>query len=147
MSTFLSLHYHVVFSTKHRAPLIDAEWKYRLHEYLGGTVSGLGGIAQSIGGVADHVHLLLGLTATHCLADFMRDVKRSATVWVHEVIGDKAFAWQAGYPAFTVGVGARDSVKRYIANQESHHRVRSFREELIDLLERAEIKYDERYLD
>jgi REP element-mobilizing transposase RayT len=107
----------------------------------------LGGIAQSIGGVADHVHLLLRLTATHCLADFMRDVKRSATAWVHEVIGDKDFAWQAGYSAFTVGVGARDSVKRYIANQESHHRVRSFREELIDLLERAEIKYDERYLD
>jgi hypothetical protein len=77
----------------------------------------------------------------------MRDLKRSATVWVHEEIGVKGFAWQEGYSAFTVGVGARESVKRYIANQAAHHRVRSFREELVGLLERAEIKYEERYLD
>ena len=59
-STYLSLHYHLVFSTKNRAPLILPEWCSRLHEYLGGTVSGLGGFPEGIGGVADHVHLLVG---------------------------------------------------------------------------------------
>ena len=38
MSTYASLHYHITFSTKHRAPLIDQTWEKRLHEYLGGTV-------------------------------------------------------------------------------------------------------------
>jgi len=55
-STFLALHFHLVFSTKNRAPVIDASWRDPLHEYLGGTVSGLGGIPQGVGGVADHVH-------------------------------------------------------------------------------------------
>ena len=41
-STYLSLHYHVVFGTKNREPLIDTEWRTRLHEYLGGTIRGLG---------------------------------------------------------------------------------------------------------
>ena len=41
---------------------------------------------------------------------------------------------------------AREAVVKYIANQEEHHRVKSFREELIDLLKRAEIKYDPAYL-
>jgi len=40
-STFISLHYHIVFSTKKRQPLIDKAWRERLHKYLGGTVNGL----------------------------------------------------------------------------------------------------------
>ena len=115
-STFLALHYHIVFSTKDRAPWLDAAWRGRLHEYLGGTVHGLGGFAQGVGGVADHVHLLVGLKATHCLADFMRELKKASSVWVHEEIKLGAFAWQEGYGAFTVSPTARANVRRYIAN-------------------------------
>jgi putative transposase len=60
-STYLSLHYHVVFSTKNRQPLIHGGIITRLHDYLGGTIEGLGGFPQRVGGVADHVHLLFGL--------------------------------------------------------------------------------------
>ena len=63
-STFLSLHYHLVFSTKERRPFIRPDWRSRLHDYIGGTVNGLGGICQHVGGVADHVHLLVGLKAS-----------------------------------------------------------------------------------
>ena len=76
-STFISLHYHIVYSTKNRKPLIHADWRERLHEYLGGTVNGLGGFSQGVGGTEDHVHLLVGLKSTHCLADFMRELKKS----------------------------------------------------------------------
>ncbi|MDX2031873.1 MAG: transposase, partial [Blastocatellia bacterium] len=55
-STHLSLHYHLVFSTKDRLPVIDKEWRGRLHSYLGAIVRELGGVPQMIGGVADHVH-------------------------------------------------------------------------------------------
>ena len=146
-STFVSLHYHIVFSTKHRKPTIDTEWRERLHEYLGGTVNGLKGFSQGVGGTADHVHLLVGLKSTHCLADFMRELKKSSSSWVHNEIGVAKFAWQEGYGAFTVSPTARDGVKQYIANQEEHHRKRSFREELIHLLEQAGIDYDEKWLD
>ncbi len=147
MSTNLSLHYHIVFSTKNRTPLIDKSWMSRLHEYLGGTVIGLGGVSQGVGGVADHVPLLVGLKATHCLADFMRELKKASSVWVHDEIHEQRFAWQEGYAAFTVSATSRDGVKRYIANQAEHHRVKSFREELKEFLEKAEVEFDERYLD
>jgi len=147
MSTFLSLHYHIVFSTKNRAPFIKDSWLERLHEYIGGTVAGLGGFPQKTGGVADHVHLLVGLKATHCLADFMRELKKSTSVWVHEEIGEDAFGWQEGYAAFTVSPTARDAVKHYIASQAEHHRIKPFREELIEMLRRAEIEFEERFLD
>ena len=146
-STYLSLHYHIIFSTKNRTPSITDSWRTRLHEYLGGTVNGLDGISQGVGGIADHVHLLVGLKATHKLCDFMRELKKASSVWVHDEIGDKTFGWQDGYAAFTVGAPSRESVKRYIAKQVEHHRVKTFREELIELLHRAGIEFDERYLD
>jgi REP element-mobilizing transposase RayT len=62
-STYLSLHYHLVFSTIERRPFINSEWRTALHAYLGGTVRGLGGVAETVGGVEDHVHLLIGLKA------------------------------------------------------------------------------------
>jgi REP element-mobilizing transposase RayT len=146
-STYISLHYHIVFSTKHRQPLIDASWRERLHEYLGGTVNGLKGFTQGVGGTNDHVHLLVGLRSTHCLADFMRDLKKSSSVWVHDEIGLANFAWQEGYGAFTVSPPSRDGVKRYIANQEEHHRKLTFREELVSLLEQAGVEYDPKWMD
>ena len=146
-STYLSLHYHLVFSTKDRALLIEPSWRNRLHEYLGGTVEGLKGFPQGVGGIADHVHLLVGLKATHSLADFMRELKKASSVWVHEEIGMPSFAWQEGYAAFTVSPSARAAVQSYIANQEEHHRKKTFREELVELLEKAGVEYDPRYLD
>ena len=146
-STFTRLHYHLVFSTYQRIPFIQDAWIARLHEFLGGTVKGLGGMPQGGGGVADHVHLLVALKATHCLSDFMRELKKASSQWVHSEIGDRAFSWQDGYAAFTVSSTARGAVKMYIANQADHHRVKPFRSELIEMLVRAEIAFEERFLD
>lgn len=144
-STFLSLHFHVVFSTKDRRPLLRADWRSELHDYLGGTVNALGGISQIVGGMADHVHLLFGLKATHCLADFMRELKKASSKWIAERY-DREFAWQDGYAAFTVSASARDKVRDYICDQEKHHAQRDYAEELKTLLEKHSVIYDPRYL-
>lgn len=145
-STHLSLHYHVVFSTKNRAPLIAPAWGERLHAYMGGVVRTLDGVPEAIGGVADHVHLLIGLRATDCLADAVRDVKAVSSRWVHEDVRDRAFAWQEGYGAFTVSASQRGAVRDYIERQAEHHRRRTFQEEYVELLKRSGVDYDERYL-
>ena len=144
-STFLSLHFHVVFSTKDRRPLLRADWCAELHDYLGGTVNALGGISQIVGGMADHVHLLFGLKATHCLADFMRELKKASSKWIAER-HDREFAWQDGYAAFSVSASARGKVRDYIRDQEKHHAQRDYVEELKTLLEKHGVTYDPRYL-
>ncbi len=99
-----------------------------------------------VGGTNDHVHLLVDLRATHVLADFMRELKRSSSTWVHDEIGAKDFAWQEGYAAFSVSASALDDVQRYIENQEEHHRERSFREELKIMLLKSGVPFEEKYL-
>ena len=74
-STHTSLHYHLVFSTRGRAPWIRADIRERVHGYLGGVIRGHDGTPLEVGGVADHVHLVVGLKPTHVLADVMRVLK------------------------------------------------------------------------
>ena len=77
----------------------------------------------------------------------LRELKKASSAWIHEEIRVPHFAWQEGYAAFTVSATARESVRNYIANQEEHHRVKSFREELVEMLAKAGIEYDPKYLD
>ena len=147
MSTYASLHYHITFSTKHRMKWIHPKWMEQLHEYLGGTVKGLKGLPQGVGGVEDHVHLLVGLRTTHCMADFMRELKKSSSAWVHEVVGMRDFAWQEGYGVFSVSAPSRNSVRAYIDNQPEHHRTKTYREELMEMLAKAGVEYDPKYLE
>ncbi len=145
-STYLSLHYHLVFSTKERFPFIGSTWRPQCHGYLGGAVSGLGGIAEAMGGVDDHVHLLVGLRATNRLADFLCELKKASSVWAIEN-HDRRFRWQEGYAAFTVSDDDRDPVRSYILTQEEHHRRVSFVDELKKLLSEHRVAYDAKYLE
>lgn len=145
-STHLSLHVHVVFSTKNREPFISDEWRERLHAFLGGALRTAGCVPECVGGTSDHVHLLIGIRATHCLADVMRDIKQSSSKWVHETLGLRAFGWQDGYGAFTVGASQLEAVKAYIKNQPEHHRKRTFQEEYVEFLKRYGVDYEEKYL-
>ncbi|MCK5862235.1 MAG: IS200/IS605 family transposase [Candidatus Hydrogenedentes bacterium] len=146
-STYLNLHYHIIFGTKNRRPYIDDKFRGRIHAYLGGTLKKLGCVPQKIGGTQDHVHILTGLKATHCLSDVMRELKKNTSIWVHKEIGIPEFQWQDGYAAFTVSATACSGVKRYIDRQKEHHRQKTFKEELAELLEMAGIEYDPKYLD
>ncbi len=146
-STFLSLHYHIVFATKNRMPSIASAWSDRLHKYFGGTILGLNGVPEAIGGVEDHIHLLVGLRATHTLADFVRELKKLATTWARDEKLDPEFAWQEGYAAFTVSPTARPAVQKYILNQAEHHRRKTFIEELTSMLEDAGVDYEPQYLE
>lgn len=145
-STHLSLNYHLIFSTKHRETWIAASWGDRLHEYMGGIIKGLKGVPLAVGGISDHVHLLIGLRATHGIAVVLRELKSESSRWVHDTIGVPGFAWQEGYAAITVSPSQIEDVREYVLTQEAHHRTRTFQEEYREFLEKCGIAFDERFL-
>lgn len=144
-STHTNLHYHIVFSTKDRLPLITNDIRSDLHAYLGGIVKNLEGVPLAIGGTTDHVHLLIGLKPTHRLSDLMRELKSSSSEWMNKE-KRKKFAWQTGYGAFTVSPSGIDNVKNYILHQAEHHQRKTYREEYVELLKLSKTDYDERFL-
>jgi len=146
-SSYTCLHYHLIFSTKDRRALITGDLPTRLYDYVGGIIAREKGRLLAAGGAADHVHLLVSLSANRALADVLRVVKTNSSKWVHETFpASRDFGWQDGYAAFAVSVSTVAQVKRYIAAQEKHHRRRSFQDEFVAFLERHGIEYDPRYL-
>lgn len=145
--TFTHLLTHIIFSTKDRQPLLDADLKARLFPYLGGIIRAHDGKTLIINGPTDDVHILASLAAKHSLSDLMRELKADTTAWIHkDVSNQNSFAWQIGYGAFSVSHSNSDEVENYIANQEEHHRRISFQKEFVAFLKKHKIPYDERYI-
>ncbi|MDX1963553.1 MAG: IS200/IS605 family transposase [Pirellulales bacterium] len=147
MSTYTNLIYHLVFSTKNRIPLIKSEIQGELYAYIGGIVKSEGGNFLEIGGIADHVHILLRIKPIMALAQMLNRIKANSSRWLNEEkFKLRKFAWQEGYSAFTVSESQIPIIRNYIRKQAEHHRKKSFQEELLALLVKNNIAYDERYL-
>jgi putative transposase len=145
--TFTNLLFHLVFSTKHRAPFLREPLRERLYEYLGGTLRQEGSVLLEIGGMPDHVHLLTRLKADRSVAEAVRTLKSSSSKWVHHTFPQyDEFAWQTGYGAFSVSESQVGVVRRYIRSQPEHHAKVSFQEELVTMLRKNRIEFEERFL-
>ena len=146
-NTYTSLHYHVIFSTKDREPLIRQDAEQRIWSYLGGIARENQIKPLLIGGIENHVHLLLGVPAILALSKAVQLIKGGSSKWIRETLLKMAsFGWQDGYAAFTVSKSLVPDVESYIRTQREHHRQSSFEDEYRTFLDRHEIQYDERYI-
>jgi len=139
--TYASNFIHCIFRTKERRPALPLERLADFYAYLGGIARSEGFTLVSAGGTANHVHLLIALPATGRLATAVQKLKGSSSRWL-----GKGFAWQEGYGAFSVSPSQVEMVKKYIANQETHHRKRSFEEEFLGMLRKCGVDYDPRFV-
>jgi REP element-mobilizing transposase RayT len=136
---------HIIFSTKHREPLITPETRPDLFAYLAGTVNAMACPAIRVGGVADHVHLLFVLSKNVALATALEEVKKESSKWAKKHVHPK-FYWQTGYGAFSVSASMEDTVSEYIDNQEQHHKKRTVQDELREFFRKHRIPFDEAHL-
>jgi REP element-mobilizing transposase RayT len=137
-----------VWSTKERLPLITPGLQKRLWSYLGGIARANKMTAIEIGGVEDHIHVLLSLPSTLSISKAIQLLKGNSSKWIHESFPEhRAFEWQEGYGAFSIGVSGIETTVDYIRRQAEHHRQRSFKEELIEFLKKHNQSYDETMLD
>ena len=138
---------HFVFSTKDRIPFIKPEIEEELHQYICGMSRKLGCPIIKINSIEDHVHILLSYGKTITFSDLISKLKSSSSRWM-KTKGNhyKDFSWQKGYGGFAVCNSSMESVIKYIASQKEHHKHKTFKEEYLEMLKRAKISYDERYL-
>jgi putative transposase len=138
---------HVIFSTKHREPILADEWRDELFQVLGGTANNLGCQSLIVGGVADHVHTLFCLGRTITIVEAVGKIKSTSSLWVNQTCSfSSPFHWQAGYGAFSVSQSNVEAVREYVRRQPEHHAKQSFQDEFRAWLRRYEIEWDERYV-
>jgi len=140
--TFTKHHFHIVFSTKGREELIVKEIRPRLWSYMIGISRKVGIIGLAIGGIEDHVHVLAELPPAMTVPRAVNLLKSNSSRWLRQQ-GIK-FAWQEGYSSFCVSASNLPAVKRYVLNQETHHRKMSLGDELLILLRKHDIAFDQK---
>ena len=146
-NTYSQAHFHLVFAVKHRQALIQRSWKDELERYITGIVQTHKHKLLAIGAMPDHIHIFLGYHLMHRIPDLVEEIKTSSNHWIKQKnFSASKFDWQNGYGAFTHSRSQVDAVVKYVLHQEEHHRKKNFREEYLDMLQKAEIKFEEKYL-
>jgi putative transposase len=145
--TLVKLYVHIIFSTKNRADLIQTEIEEELFAYIGGITNQNKSKLLAANGTADHIHLLVSMSKNIELSELVGDIKRDSSKWIKtKGAAYRRFRWQDGYGAFSVGYTQIEDVKKYIANQKTHHADVSFEDEFRYFLNKYEMEYDERYV-
>ena len=145
--TFSQIYIQYVFAVKGRQHLLQKPWRNEVFKYISGIITGKNQKSIIVNGVEDHVHVFVGLNPSMGISDLVRDIKNNSSNFINEQKFLKTkFSWQEGYGAFSYAHSQIENVYQYIANQEEHHRKKTFRQEYIDFLQKFEITYDEKYL-
>ncbi len=84
-----------------------------------------------VNGYSEHAHCLISLNKDISISKTVQLIKGESSNWINKnnLIKHK-FKWQDDYWAVSVSESHITKVRKYIYNQEEHHRVKPFREEV-----------------
>lgn len=146
MSSYRQLIYHVVFRTQCSQPTIKTSHTDQLYSYITGIIKNKNSHLYLINGVENHLHILTDVHPSVALADFVREIKVSTSLWMkNSGLFPSFIGWAEGYGAFSCSYRDMERVIDYVKNQQEHHRKKTFEEEYRGLIIESGIHIDEKY--
>lgn len=146
-NTYTQINVQLIFSVKGRENLLMDSFRQDLFKYISGILKTNKQYPLAVNGYADHVHAFFELDAANSVSEIARIIKANSSKWINEQkFLNHKFNWQTGYGAFSYSRSQRNSVIKYVVNQEVHHKSKSFKEEYLDFLKAFEIQYNSKYL-
>ena len=134
---------HYIWATKNRLPLISAELKPLLLSHIKQNSVIKEIFIDCMNCVEDHIHLLISLGTEQTISKVAMLIKGESSFWVNkEKLIKQKFEWQDEYIALSVSESAIDKVRQYIANQEEHHKKKTFSQEYKEFLNAHGFKED-----
>ena len=128
---------HLVFSTKDRKEILFKELRDSLFEHIKQNASEKDIWLDTVGGYSDHIHLLISLNKNQSISKVVQLIKGESSFWINKNNLTKTdFFWQDDYWAVSVSEGHLEQVRDYINNQEEHHHIKTFMEELDALMKK-----------
>jgi len=146
MSSYRQILYHLIFRTKDSRKTLVQEHSVELYAYIMGIIKNKNCFLYRMNGMEDHLHILCDLHPTIALADYMRDLKTSSSIWLKQTGKFPDFeGWADGYAALTYSWRDKEMIVNYIKNQQEHHKKEIFEDELRRLLKEHGIEFDEKH--
>jgi putative transposase len=146
-NTFSQIYLQFVFAVKDRYSLISKNNKEELHKYITALIQNRGLKLIAINCMPDHIHIFVGFKPNLLISDFVKEIKVESNEFINGKGWIKGkFKWQEGYGVFSYSQSHIDAVTKYIQNQKTHHQKRTFKQEYLELLEKFEVSFEDKYL-
>jgi|SRR6056297_1676584 len=146
-NTYSQITIHFIIAVQERASLLKKRYREELLKYMSGIIKNKGQKVLTINGVDDHMHILIGLSPAMAPSDLIRDIKNNSTKFINNKNWFTGkFKWQDGYGAFSYSKSQRPKIIQYIENQEKHHKQATFKEEYLNILNKFEVDFDDKYI-
>ncbi|WP_276373613.1 IS200/IS605 family transposase [Chryseolinea sp. H1M3-3] len=133
---YLKVYIHFVWSTKNRIPFLNSPiLRQNLWNHIQENGLAKGVFIDTINGYEEHCHCLISLRVDQNISKVMHLLKGESSYWMNKnKLCSQKFEWQDDYFAMSVSESMVDKVRRYIKNQEAHHKTKSFKEEYDELV-------------
>lgn len=120
---FVRCFYHVIWATKHRAPLITPDVERVLFQTVREKTQMLGCPILAMEAVEDHIHVAVAIVPRIAVAEWVRQVKRLSSRQINALFPDREprFSWQESYGVLTFGAKNLEFVVEYVNRQKAHH--------------------------
>jgi len=127
---YIKIWVHFVWTTKKRQPLLTKNVKSKAIAHIKENAIKKDIYIDSIGGGKEHLHILISLGAKQSVSEIAQLIKGEVSFWINsENLIKGKFEWQDKYFAVSISESILPKVRKYIRNQEEHHRVKPFSEE------------------
>jgi len=119
---YWKLHYHLVWATKNREPVIDDTAEQIIRRSIASTSRSLKMTLHAVGMVADHVHVAVSIPPSVAVSEAVGRLKGASPHALHnspEPLSD--FGSQAEYGALSISGRGLDELIEYVVNQPARH--------------------------
>lgn len=139
---FVKIWVHIVFGTKNKDPLLLKETREKVIAHILENAKSKGIFIECINGSFDHLHILISLGSEENIAKVVNLIKGEASYWINKnKITKTKFEWADEYFAVSVSESQVDVLRKYIRNQEEHHKKKSFTEEYNEFMKKYGFKF------
>lgn len=138
---YIRIWIHVVWSTKNRMPLLTDSLRKIVFEHIKENAKKKDIFLQAVNGHVDHLHCLISLGGEQSISKVVQLLKGESSFWVNKNnLSPVKFEWQDEYFAVSVSESQVEVVKKYIDQQEVHHKGKTFLEEYDEFISKYNFK-------
>ena len=139
---FVKIWIHIVFGTKNKERTLSKGIREQVISHIFENAKIKDIHIDAINGFDEHVHCLISLGRDQTIAFILKMIKGESAHWINKnKITRTKFEWADEYYAVSTSESQVDAVRKYIMNQEDHHKTKSFTEEYHEFMQKYGFKY------
>lgn len=134
---FVKIWIHAVWTTKNRIPFLNSEIRQKVFKHIHQYALEKDIYMDIVNGYSEHVHCLIRLKNDQTISKVLQLLKGEPSFWINrQKLTKTKFQWQDEYFAISVSESQVEAVRKYIRNQEEHHKKKSFKEEYDEFIQK-----------